>query len=1507
MFKENKRKYLFYGIVAVLLLLSTFIIKAAMGVNADDNNVTIKSAKVSSIKTGVGSFDSEDGIVEDADGNMTSHTAGADSSDSNRLVKSNDQINYGFDFSIGGINNDNAYYTRTVEVTVNLSTEEAKYVSFDANKTPGETTNKYEFNNISSTGGEYSESITLYVVNAPDNVEIAPKFSFVVKDSTSNTPVVLGRNDSGNLDYKYENGQYKNTNRSTVANYLPTIVSSVAASAQYQITPYAEGQKAMYDSQLGRFFTGVVSVYVPSTKGTYVSEENISLPVSTSTDGSGTIVLNDNWVRLYDGKLVDTIDSVVVNAPYSIEGGGTSNNQTRFPGSVNYSGGTMNISGFKVPVNGPGVSATGEIVPNNNKIIGTYAISFFSPRTKTDGKNPVNVTLNVGNQNVTFSNNYYEVSDYNLESGFYDETGSSRLTKYINENGILENLPSSTSKGSTIVYKTNFKYKKTGSDSGLKQVLKVDPIAFRVIPFTDKKDVEVKIICGSEECKDITSEDFEFKFITGDWNAGEYAITDVDPRVSEENQAYASNQCSALASNLGTYSREQVMNLYGGPCIKGNNEEIFDKVNDARNTETDAEKAITKVVVQTKDGVVLPDSAIVEISVKLRIRNVADITRTYQSNVVLSTSDTDSELYYFVPTIKENATDDILNANNYTRSSITGTDITLNSTAPYGDSLRVVNFTARQDLTVTNTKQDGTLKTSFSVDENEIIQYKLSTNIQDFNEQVGADDVWYLKAVKMNVTIPKELDYVADASLGNPEVIDNTNGVKTLVYTIPWTKANFKIPDIYFNTKLSYSLVGSRVPITVTATFNPININDEYDASVIQAKTANFVIYGTQSTTVLLSQTNEGRTVVDRNSEFTYLLHAYNNSGKDVTNYIIEDVLPFNKDGRGSEFSGNYEVKVTLPSSQPRAQVYCSNKDSKTITTQVNSNDNDFKDCNATEEFVKATAIRITGIDLSNGQTMDPIRVTIKTKGNKYSEKYVNSFRGEGDEMVSKESNKIKFSIINRRITGKVFIDSNQDGVKNESEKTVSGIHTTLYKVENGKLTEASKTIDTDKNGNYKFENLEPGFYRVRLEYSNATYDLALRYGSENTATDSDAYKISDGLAEISGKFVPGTRDGIDLTVFDNNNVENMDMGLIPRQVFGFTMKKYITQVDLNYNNTLDSKKYNNESTVSINVRNTLNATAKVYYGMAITNTSTIAGYIKNVHENLPQDLIFDENDPYNAQWKKVGNELQSTVYENDLVEPGETKYLQIALFMPNRETGNTFINNVSADVEKYVPQELAKEAEFKTDTYDIGDDVDFAGVDWHVIDVTDNEDGSQNVTLLADSGTISSPKENGTGSVYKWGNSPILSFINDYSENGWLSKNTINHSILLDQVVCNDASSLQNTSFGGSLLDAGTCTSNDYVTTKVRLLNEADYNRIKAKGLNEFDWFRGTMNYWTMDAVDSTINRDVYGVQTNSGVNDLSKYINSTSGNILADKSMTETLEVRPVITISSKNIIGN
>ena len=61
------------------------------------------------------------------------------------------------------------------------------------------------------------------------------------------------------------------------------------------------------------------------------------------------------------------------------------------------------------------------------------------------------------------------------------------------------------------------------------------------------------------------------------------------------------------------------------------------------------------------------------------------------------------------------------------------------------------------------------------------------------------------------------------------------------------------------------------------------------------------------------------------------------------------------------------------------------------------------------------------------------------------------------------------------------------------------------------------------------------------------------------------------------------------------------------------------------------------------------------------------------------------------------------------------------------------------------------------------------------------------------------------------------------------------------------------------------------------------------------------------MNAVNSEIEHDVYGVQTNIGVNKLSTYLTSISSevaSILADSGNKEK-EVRPVITISSKNII--
>ena len=62
-------------------------------------------------------------------------------------------------------------------------------------------------------------------------------------------------------------------------------------------------------------------------------------------------------------------------------------------------------------------------------------------------------------------------------------------------------------------------------------------------------------------------------------------------------------------------------------------------------------------------------------------------------------------------------------------------------------------------------------------------------------------------------------------------------------------------------------------------------------------------------------------------------------------------------------------------------------------------------------------------------------------------------------------------------------------------------------------------------------------------------------------------------------------------------------------------MKKYITKIDLVYNGSTNTTNYNNETRVPISIKNSLKATAKVYYGISITNNSTNAGYVNEIED----------------------------------------------------------------------------------------------------------------------------------------------------------------------------------------------------------------------------------------------------------------------------------------------------
>ena len=1513
--KNKNKKIAIYLAILIVLLGGSFIIYKIARANID--NAVISNITMTSIETGT-NFDSDDGLVITCDNegkNCTnSYIASKDSSKDNILVKSFDKIKYNFTFDVKDSSDEtNDVEDVKVNLRITLNGDDKKYVTFDENNCDN-TGLCVIRDNSSFESTNYS--VTLNVYNAPNGYEIHPTFTFDVEENNYDEPVVLGYNESSETNYYYSyDGTYASVGP---ANYMPTIVSSAPVYETYSLVgENTFTQSANYDEKDGRFITYLLGIKLNTgiIPGSYYPKDEITIKATFDQDGLGDAISNENWIRLYGAEVTDGIRSVQGALPYSTSSIGEPSKYIKNPGNavVTKEGNTyiIKISGFEL-LNNPSLNADNSGV--DGFYIATVALTNFSPRLDGDGQNAINNTITLYDENntpigtKTIQNTYEQVSgsiesdDPNIDvltsSAFYDENETTRLTT---------NGRGSVSKGTIVKYITKFKTNKTSGKATLKEVSKFDTYAYRVLPYNETDDVSIKIKCGKTECSNISKDDFEVKFVSGTFDDSSlYELNDVSTTKLSDNDKTLAGVCSGY--NLAYLNRDQIQNLYGGPCIKAVDgaEETFNKIDDAASITdgVETEIPISKVIVQTKEGVTLPDGAEVVVTIKARVRNVPDVTQTYQATTMISTSDYDSKLYYYAPQIKNitDADNNAISADNYIKNAYSEQYI--------GDTLSIVSFSLKQNISVTNKNSDGSMKTKYRTVNNETITYKVETSLVDNGMNIGADDTWYIKLVKANVILPKGLIYIPDDDLIKPVTVEINDNYTRLEYIIITSgdkiKANMKINDIYFKAKLSPTLSGKAVELTVESYPYGENINGEYDRTV--GGNAKFSIYGTGINEVIGTESvGASGSLIEKNGTIDYVLNAYNNVGEPINDYTLINILPYTGDENGSNFTGSYSVKVTSET-VGLENLLCTKEVPSKITAD---NENIWESCgNIGNEFIDGiTGIKITNISIQDASYMGEIVVSLKTKDNKASDKYNNRFYGYTATSSENSSNIIETSVINRTISGVVFLDNTGDSVRDGNETYINNVPVTLYKVTNdGVLKNVAETV-TDENGKYEFANLDKGRYKIRAKYDVNKYDLALRYATEDVNKDSDAYLIdTDGTVEISDK--SETSKGLVLYP-PVNSISNMDIGLQPKHTFGFIMDKYITRIDLTNNGAITTNNYNNLSTVSISVLNPNRYTAKVYYGISITNNSNKAGYVNLVKEDIPNGFIFDKNYPENAGWFEVDGMIGNRTLENTLINPGETVYLQIVLFLPARDEAGAFINTASiAEITEYIPviKNVADKEYVNEDQYAVGDSLRYAGVNFHVIGVA--PDGNEQIlTLLADANQTAMAHNNG---VYKWSTSAI----NGYLNNNWLESTRIDSSKLIGFNICDDASGLFNPSANGGVVDAPNCAGNIYTTSKVRLLTAAEFNNLVNNLTDSSFLLNG--DFWLMDAVYATANDTTYneyGVLNNSyDTSSLAKYVMTSNSSVLPvqgtngfskDITVETSLQVRPVIRISTHNII--
>lgn len=248
-------------------------------------------------------------------------------------------------------------------------------------------------------------------------------------------------------------------------------------------------------------------------------------------------------------------------------------------------------------------------------------------------------------------------------------------------------------------------------------------------------------------------------------------------------------------------------------------------------------------------------------------------------------------------------------------------------------------------------------------------------------------------------------------------------------------------------------------------------------------------------------------------------------------------------------------------------------------------------------------------------------------------------------------------------IDGKAWIDSNDDGQINEDEQKFSNLKVSLYNVNTNSIAKDEKnneiTVVTDENGLYKFNDIVKGNYLVVFEYDNNTYDLA-NYKKSGVSEQNNSDVIEKQLQIGNELKTVAVTDTLHVS---SKNINNINIGLVPKQKFDLSLNKSITNVIVEYEGTKKENSYNETklAKVEIPAKKISKATVTVEYQIEVKNEGDVDAYVDEIIDYKPETLDFDGS--LNPNWSNSGNgKLSNSSLSGIRIKPGESKIVKLYL-----------------------------------------------------------------------------------------------------------------------------------------------------------------------------------------------------------------------------------------------------
>ena len=1302
----------------ILMLLASFSVYYFVFASDDiyENQIHVVNTNVN-IVDGTANFDSND-------------DAGNDSANNNKIVRSFDQVTYNISYKLAYKDDSTLTpeersldVTRNVVVDVLVPTSTYMEVSEDdvmnvltpQKDNDGNTIvvdNKYYYYQIVKNDVHMAETSNAEVVLS----------KIAGKQGDTLSPIIRVRESTDEVASK-DIGS--NTDVSTIdkLNFDNVVVS---ARENYGVQLY-QGVKREISSSSNAMPVGIM-IYIPNDptkgiKGTQIpSTLSFNLNINSSSSVSN-ITLSDDPISNY------TTDSenVISGMPYSYS---SNNGNAAVENSSLSQNSTVSIKFTQLKFTGK--TKLTEISDNNSVYyLSTKAFVFNSNRAD---KNDITYTLSTNAPNSNTLNDYLDnyvafVGDYVTKIDFFNRSKSTSGASedegeiaFVEPGKAVYNYEEEFYIQNTINYGN---LKGDNLENGFTNYIKIDNTAIKLekTQNTSDQSIDYFLQIGGLAGSDYNA---EVKYGLGEWNASYFKLK--------------TNRPSYCPSNLSSVSKEDLMNLYGGPCIEDNNIEWVDSIQDA----IDANKE-NKIILFKLD---IPDEyeTGLQTIVRLRAKAVKNYSNVGQTFEIVSRGQTmyNGQTYYLSEieknSVANHSSDMKYNKTTYDANhNITGGNTTLvngNSMINIGNTILISAFKASINPIELRDAYNSVGKTTFYSGLTDPIEFVINLVIykSDFESTIsGATVSVYLPETLEIYEKTGDKAYNRSTSGG----IVSIDGVNYKVYNYDYSESdiNFEnesasgtIPLLHVHAHISIA-TPDNTPAVVLARINGV-LKPNKDATTTytdvtpidqRTRSVNINLRNTKPINSI-GKTNVPR--VDRNGTYQYNMRTANNSDSDAELSLLY-IIPYDGDGigSGSKFSGSISVSLNaLPSGY--TAVYTKDSAKTLLNNELNDSStiNWITWSNVTSPLSGATAIKIIpSSNIARGNyfaSADGITLNVITKDNKESDKYYNNFYiiqknadvCPDDDMidectttekktVSYSSNISNVSVYNRTISGYAFEDTNYNGFYDKKESRLKNISVDLYKLSNpsfdpmnpvDSISEDDEKIDdkdtvTNNDGYYKFEGLEAGNYYVKYTFNCDKYTVTEKnkvdpsIEGDASQRDSDAQIVETFTDEESEKKTCYAISNI-LTL-DNNNIEAsyIDIGLRVRQDFDVQMKKYITNVKVFSNGNLSRNyDYNNETKVKVDVKNLKNTSFKVTYGIEIENNRYFPGTIGTIVETIPDGMTFDPSLVENDGWYESDGNLYYSYLNRSLIMPGEKYHLTIVLDLVTN-TGGDYINFVAA------------------------------------------------------------------------------------------------------------------------------------------------------------------------------------------------------------------------------------